>query len=232
MYFKSQWAANCWLNKPIISIPLKYIQAVQRYLYLNSFYILCRVKVKWPSKKRKTNDEIKLEAYNDFQFEIFVKDGIDFGEIIRRNDMTVYEIRQRQQKSLERGEGEKDTLVVDIREAKQGGVDSDVGKKSLKNKKIGKSKTGIGGIKVKGFHEKTKSQEFETPVRNRFGEDSGVEEQMQEDEPEQKRVSTGQYQIQISHPEHQNNSDCRNVSRARERGSLGVEVFYCCVLMW
>lgn len=72
MYFKNQWGANCWLTKPIIILPLIYIQSVQRVQVIT----------------RKHDKKLKIINQNldNYQFEIFLKDEIDLPTIYKGNN--------------------------------------------------------------------------------------------------------------------------------------------------
>eukprot|EP01022_Parablepharisma_sp_SALTPOND_P022060 TRINITY_DN4426_c7_g1_i1.p1 TRINITY_DN4426_c7_g1~~TRINITY_DN4426_c7_g1_i1.p1 ORF type:complete len:620 (+),score=74.16 TRINITY_DN4426_c7_g1_i1:16313-18172(+) len=83
MYFTSQWAANCWLRKPIIILPLKYVKAVER--------VSVNIDSSKPTRRKKGKQE-KGELY---QFEIFLKEGIDIHAICQYNEMNVREDQQR-----------------------------------------------------------------------------------------------------------------------------------------
>jgi hypothetical protein len=75
LYFKNEWGANCWLGKPILAIPIKYIKAVER-----------------ANEKTLMRNPKKKEAN---QFEIFLQDDVDLDILARLKDSSAYDIRQR-----------------------------------------------------------------------------------------------------------------------------------------
>ena len=65
-YYKSNWDANCWISKPLMSIPLQYIESVKR------------VNVEIPINKKLEKKEKEL-----YQFEIYLKKGINAKLIVK-----------------------------------------------------------------------------------------------------------------------------------------------------
>ena len=91
MYFKNQWAANCWLVKPIMIIPLRYIKAIQK------------VSQELEGKNKKVKNV-------GFQFEIFLKEEVDLILLARSNDCSAYDMRARAEEQKLLGEGNKNEL--------------------------------------------------------------------------------------------------------------------------
>jgi len=79
-YYKSHWSANCWLAKPLMSIPYNAIQSIRR------------VEVKFPIKKKPTGKK-QPEIY---QFEIFLKKDVDVSLLSKSIDYSAYETRYMQ----------------------------------------------------------------------------------------------------------------------------------------
>ena len=73
-YYKSHWSANCWLSKPLMSIPFACIQSIHRVI------------VKAPGNRRK----IEVKTY---QFEIFLKKDVDVSSLSKSLDYSAYETR-------------------------------------------------------------------------------------------------------------------------------------------
>lgn len=69
MYFKNQYSAQCWFDKPLCLVPLAHIQAVKR------------AKFKVAEKKQKYN-----KSNNQFQFELFLKNEDRMTELSRHAD--------------------------------------------------------------------------------------------------------------------------------------------------
>ncbi len=83
MYFKNQWAANCWLSKPIAIIPLRLMKLVQRAKRkLDSDNI--------PKRSSKFEEPLRL-----FQFEIFLRDDVDLVKLAQCNDSSAFDMRLR-----------------------------------------------------------------------------------------------------------------------------------------
>lgn len=99
MYFKNQWGANCWLSKPIIILPLNCIKSVQRV----------QVETRKISQKLKKNEKKNVKALvelDNYQFEIFLKEEVDFAAIARKNEISLLE-----NKSLVLGGEEKNKNI-------------------------------------------------------------------------------------------------------------------------
>ena len=76
-YYKSHWSANCWLSKPLMSIPYSCIENV------------VRVDVKIPTKAKPK----ETKPRKDYQFEIFLKKDVDVSFLARSIDYSAYETR-------------------------------------------------------------------------------------------------------------------------------------------
>ncbi len=76
-YYKSHWSANCWLSKPLMSVPFGCIQSIRR------------VEVKFPIKRR----SYARKQPEIYQFEVFLKKDVDVSLLSKSIDYSAYETR-------------------------------------------------------------------------------------------------------------------------------------------
>ncbi len=92
MYFDDKWGANCWLRKPILVIPLRFVKAVQR--------VAVNVEDSKKAKQRKiARKKANANVLDDFQFELYLKDDVDLGSILQFNEVTMREEQRKEQMS-------------------------------------------------------------------------------------------------------------------------------------
>ncbi len=77
-YYKSHWSANCWLSKPLMSVPYSCIQTVRR------------VDVRVPNRKRRV---VRGKEQRMPQLEIFLKKDVDVTLLSKSIDYSAYETR-------------------------------------------------------------------------------------------------------------------------------------------
>lgn len=79
MYFKNQWAATCWLRKPIVVVPLIYIQSVQKVQVITE-----------SSKKYQSKYDKSTKKYLDkYQFELFLKSNVNLEMLSKKTDLSI-----------------------------------------------------------------------------------------------------------------------------------------------
>jgi len=78
-YFKNNWEANCWLSKPMLSIPLSCVQAVRPIKLITS-----------PTKKSLSNNA-RYSQERDSHFEIYLKENVNISNLHYSSDYSQYD---------------------------------------------------------------------------------------------------------------------------------------------